>query len=95
MKRFTFKQRCDLLEIYFKDKGNWSGIERKYCTEFDNRKKLTVPGKRQLISKVRETGFSGHALRLERVRTVHSPENIKAVTQSMRENPSTSPSHRP
>ena len=52
-----------------------------------------MPSIRKFIAKVQETGFIVNATRRERARTVRTPENIKAVAESVLENSSTSTRH--
>ena len=74
--RFTLGQHCDLLEIYFQNKGNWWEIARP---QTERREGQTVYDIHKFIANVHETGFIDDAPRGECARTVRTSENIKTV----------------
>ena len=57
---------------------------------FGRREALSAPHVRYLVKKVKETGILIHKSKHEKPKTVHTPENIAAVAESVCEAPSTS-----
>ena len=55
--RFTLEQRCDILEIYFQNKGNWSETVQKCRTKFGHIEGPIVTGTRKFIANDRDTDF--------------------------------------
>ena len=63
---------------------------RKLLTDFGRREASSAPYIRYLVNKVKETGILIDKPKREKPKTVLTPENIAAVTESACEAPSTS-----
>ena len=63
---------------------------RKLRTDFGRREAPSAPYVRYLVKKMKETGILIDKPKLEKPKTVRTPENIAAVTESVCEPPSTS-----
>ena len=59
-------------------------------TDFERREAASAPNVRYRVKKVEETGILIDKLKPENPKTVHTPENIAAVAESVCEVPSTS-----
>ena len=63
---------------------------RKLRTNFGRRESPSAPYVHYLVKKVEETGILIDKPNREKPKAVHTPENIAAVAESIREAPSTS-----
>ena len=75
---------------YFENHGNVAECVRKLRTECGRRKAPSAPYVHYLVKKVEETGILIDKLKREKPKTMHTPKNIAAVAESVREMPSTS-----
>ena len=78
---YTLEQRWEILRHYF---------VRKLRTDFGRRKAPSAPYVRYLVKKVKETGIPIDKQKREKLKTVHTPENIAVAAESVCEAPSTS-----
>ena len=78
---YTFEQRWAILRHYFKNHGNVAECVR----DFGRREAPSAPYVRYYVKKVKETGIL-----IDKPKTVHTPDNIAAVAESVCEAPSTS-----
>ena len=87
---YTLEQRCEILRYYFENHGNVAECVRKLRTDFGRRQAPSAPYIRYLVKKVTETGIFIDKPKREKPKTVHTPENIAAVAESVCEASSTS-----
>ena len=87
---YTLEQRWEILRHYFENHANVAEGVRKLCTDFGRREASSAPYVRYLVKKVKETGILIDKPKREKIKTVRTPENIVAVGESVREQPSTS-----
>ena len=92
---YTLEQRCEILRHYFENHGNVAECVRKLCTDFGRKEAPSAPYVHYLVKKVNPTGILTDNPKHEKPKTVHTPENIAAVTESVCEAPSTSIHRRP
>ena len=79
----TLEQRWKILRHYFENHGNVAECVRKLRTDFGKREAPLVPYVRYLAKKVKETGILVYKPKREKPKTVRTPENIAAVTESV------------
>ena len=77
-------------QYHEKQERNVAECMRKLRTDFGNRKTPSAPYVRYCVKKVKETGILIDKPKREKPKTVHTPENIAAVAESVCEAPSTS-----
>ena len=87
---YTFEQCWEILRHYFENHGNVAEYVRKFRTDFERREAPSTPYVSYLVKKVKETGILNDKSKREKPKTVHTPENIAAVVESLCEAPSTS-----
>ena len=90
--RSTYR-RCRFWEIlrhYFENHDNVAECVRKLHTDFGRREAPSATYVRYLVEKAKETGILTDKPKHEKPETVHTPENVAAVTESVGEAPSTS-----
>ena len=87
---YTLEKRWEILRHYFKNHGNVAECLRKLRTDFGRREAPSAPYVRYLVKKVKETGILIDKPKHEKSKTVHTPENIAAVAESVCEAPLTS-----
>ena len=90
MVAYTLEQRWEILRHYFENHGTVAECLRKLHTDFGRREAPSALYIRYLVKKVKETGILIDKLKLEKPKTVRTPENIAAVKESVCEAPSTS-----
>ena len=84
------EQRWEILRHYFENHGNVGECVRKLRTVFGRREAMSASYFRYLVKKVKETGIIIDKPKREKPKTVRTPENIAALTESVCEAPSTS-----
>jgi len=94
MERYTIQQRVFIIEQYLKNNESLAAAVRKFHTKYGRNSVLTSSTVKRLIEKFRETGSVGDAKHTGRPKTSRSNVNIKAVRESVGENPGTSIRHR-
>ena len=87
---YTPEQRWKILQQYFKNHDNVAECMRKLHTDFERREAPSAPYVRYLVEKVKETGILIDKPKCEKAKTVRTPGNIAAVTESVCEAPQTS-----
>ena len=87
MVEYTLEQRWQILQQYFE---NHAEYVRKLHTDFGRREAPSASYVRYFVKKVKETGILIDKPKREKPKTVHTPENIAAVAESVCEAPSTS-----
>ena len=90
---YMHEQRWEILQHYFENHGNVAECVRKLRTDFGRREALSAPYVLYLVKKVKKTGILIDKPKREKPKTLHTPENIAAVAESVCEAPST-PFHR-
>ena len=75
---------------YFENHGNVAECVRKLCTDFGRREAPSVPYVRYLVKEMKKTGILIDKPKREKKKTVHTPENIAVVAESVCEASSTS-----
>ena len=78
------------MQHYFENHGNVAECVQKLRKDFGRREAPTAPYVRYLVTKVKETGILIDKPKREKPKTVRTPENIAAVTESVCEASSTS-----
>ena len=87
---YTLEQRWEILRHYFENRGNVAECARKLRTNFGRREVPSASYIRYLVKKVKETGILIDKPKRDKAKTVRTPENIAAVTESVCETPLTS-----
>ena len=87
---YTLEQGWEKLRHYFENHDNVVECLRKLRTDFGRRETPSAPYVRDLVKKVKEVGILIDKPKHVKQKTVHSPEDIAAVTESMLEAPSKS-----
>ena len=77
----TLEQCWDILRHYLENHGNVAECVRKLRTVFGRREAPSAPYVRYLLKKVKETGILSDKPKLEKPKTVGTPENIAAVAE--------------
>ena len=91
MTMYTLEQRWEILRHYFENHGNVAKCVRKLFTDFGRRQAPSAPYVRFLVNKVKESGIPPiDKPNRAKPKTVHTPEIIAAVAESVCEAPSTS-----
>ena len=90
---YTLEQRWLILRQSFESHDNVAECVQKLRTDFGGREAPYAPYVHYLVKKVKETGILIDKPKFEKPKTVRTPENIAAVTESVREAPSTSRRH--
>ena len=80
---YTLAQRWEILRHYFENHGNVPECVRKLCTDFGRRETPSASYVRYLVKKMEETGILIDKPKREKPKTVHTPENIAAVAESV------------
>ena len=88
----TLQQRWEILQRYFENHGNVAEWVRKLRTDFGRKEASSASYVRYLVNmlKVEETGILIDKPKRERPKTVHTPDNIAAVAETVCEASSTS-----
>ena len=87
---YTLEQRWAILWHYFETHGNVEECVRKLLTDCRRREDPSVPHFRYLVKKVKGIGIFIDKPKLEKLKTVCTPENIATVAESVSEPPSKS-----
>ena len=87
---YTLEQRWEILRHYIENHGNIAQCKRKLCRDLERREVPLASYVLYLVKKVKETGIFIDKSKREKTKTVHTPENIAAVAESLCEAPSTS-----
>ena len=87
---YTVEQCWKTLRHYFENHGNVAECVRKLRTEFGRREAPSAPYVCYLVKNVKETGILIDKPKREKPKSVLTPENIAAVTESVCAAPSTS-----
>ena len=80
----TIQQRCEILRHYFENHGNVGECVRKLRTDFGRRETPSAQYVRYLVTKLKETAIFTNKQKSEKPKTLHTPENIAAVAESVR-----------
>lgn len=94
MGRFSLEQSWEILKTYFQSGESSTQTVRNLRKKIDKKDVPTTQFVDQFVKRVRETGSLLDKTTRVRTRPVRSTENIAAVAQSVREQPSTSTRHR-
>ncbi|CAK9813904.1 Transposable element Tc3 transposase [Anthophora plagiata] len=94
MGRFSLEQSWEILKTYFQSGESSTQTVRNLRKKFDKKDVPKTQFVDQFVKRVRETGSLLNKTTRVRTRPVRSTENIAAVAQSVREQPSTSTRHR-
>ena len=86
----TLAQSWEILRHYFENHGNVAECVQKLLTDFGRREAPSAPYVYYLVKKMKETRILIDKPKREKPKTVHTPENIAAAAESVREAPSTS-----
>ena len=82
---YTLEQRWEILQHCFENHGNIAECVRKLRIDFGRREAPSAPYIRYLVKKVTETGILIDKPKRKKPKTVHTPENIAAVAESVSE----------
>ena len=87
---FSLEERFEILKTYFQSQCCVAETVRILKRNMGRDRAPTEGAIRKLVRKVREKGMLVDDRSGPRARTVRTPENIEAVAQSVRQNPTTS-----
>ena len=92
---YTLERRGEILRHYFEKHGNVLECVRKLHTDFRRRQAPSAPYVCYIVKKAKETGSLIDKPKLEKPKTVRTPDNITAVAESVCEASSSSIHCRP
>ena len=87
---YTLEQRWEILRHYLENHCNVAECVRKLLTDFERRETPSAPYVRYLVKTVKESGILIDKPKLEKPKTLRTPENIAAAAESVCKAPSTS-----
>ena len=87
---YTLEQRWKILRHYFESHYNVAECVQKLRRDFGRREALSALYIRYLVKNVKEIDILIDKAKREKPKTVGTPENIVAVTESVCKGPSTS-----
>ena len=94
MVKFTLEESWEILKTYFQNGESSTETARKMRAKFGKNKAPSRQFVDKFVKRVRESGSLMDKATRSRARPVRSIENIAAVAESVRDNPSTSTRHR-
>ena len=80
---YTLEQRWEILRHYFENHGNVAECVRKLHMDFGRREAPSAPYVLYVVKKVKEASILIDKPKREKPKTVRTPKNVAAVTESM------------